>query len=422
MKQALAAGLLIAVLLSIPSTGHSAVYYVPDDYGTIQAALNDVVGGDTIIVRDGTYSGAGSADIDFMNKAVTLMSENGPGSCTIDASGADRGFVFWRGETSASVLDGFTITNGNTGYGAGIYMDSSSPTIMNCVIANNSATVYGGALFLSSSSPSLVNCTLVGNTASTGGGAITCISSAPDITHCTISDNNTVSGGGIQCNASSPTIVNSVLWGNAATEGDEIWLYGSSVASVSYSDVAGGQAGAVVYPGATLNWGAGNMNSDPKFVGGDDFHLTLSSPCVDMGMDAGVYTDIDDDPRPFASGYDMGSDETTQEPLALSTVNLVSPSDGSLLSEPPTFFWAVDGGSSNQYSIDFALTPRGPFIFSSWDRIRLVIVEENISTNPLLWAGVPSGTTWYWRVRGADTSQSPLAIVTSAEVWSFTKN
>jgi len=33
----------------------SATIYVPDDYPTIQAAVNAASPGDTIIVRDGTY-------------------------------------------------------------------------------------------------------------------------------------------------------------------------------------------------------------------------------------------------------------------------------------------------------------------------------------------------------------------------------
>ncbi len=37
----------------------------PADFSTIQAALNAASNGDTIIVRDGTYTGDGNRDIDF---------------------------------------------------------------------------------------------------------------------------------------------------------------------------------------------------------------------------------------------------------------------------------------------------------------------------------------------------------------------
>jgi hypothetical protein len=61
--------------------------------------------------------------------------------------------------------------------------------------------------------------------------------------------------------------------------------------------------------GCILNWLDGNINIDPSFVGGDDYHLTIDSPCIDSGTDAGVYTDIDGEERPWGSGFDMGADE-----------------------------------------------------------------------------------------------------------------
>jgi len=48
-------GILLSLLLEI-STAKSATIYVPDDYPTIQGAVNAANSGDTIIVRDGTYT------------------------------------------------------------------------------------------------------------------------------------------------------------------------------------------------------------------------------------------------------------------------------------------------------------------------------------------------------------------------------
>ena len=50
----------------------TATIYVPDDYSTIQAAVNAANPGDTIIVRDGTYT----ENVD-VNKSITIQSENG---------------------------------------------------------------------------------------------------------------------------------------------------------------------------------------------------------------------------------------------------------------------------------------------------------------------------------------------------------
>jgi hypothetical protein len=47
--------------------------YVPDDYPTIVAAITACTDGDSIIVREGTYTGGGNRDIDFAGKAIVLM-------------------------------------------------------------------------------------------------------------------------------------------------------------------------------------------------------------------------------------------------------------------------------------------------------------------------------------------------------------
>jgi len=133
------------------------------------------------------------------------------------------------------------------------------------------------------------------NGAEDGGGIYCCDSSEPTITNCTISGNFAYFGGGISCClSSSPTITNCILWGDFAPGGPEIF---GLIEGVTYSDVQGGY------------WGEGNIDADPLFVGGGDYHLTSGSPCIDTGTDAGVYTDIDGDARPMGAGFDMGSDE-----------------------------------------------------------------------------------------------------------------
>lgn len=50
-----------------------ATYYVPDNYATIQAALDAAADNDTIIVRDGTYTGAGNRRLDFPLDALSAV-------------------------------------------------------------------------------------------------------------------------------------------------------------------------------------------------------------------------------------------------------------------------------------------------------------------------------------------------------------
>ena len=70
----------VAVLLACAPLLSAGTIYVPDGQPTIQAGINAAVNGDTVIVRDGTYTGIGHHAIDFGGKAITVMSENGAGA------------------------------------------------------------------------------------------------------------------------------------------------------------------------------------------------------------------------------------------------------------------------------------------------------------------------------------------------------
>lgn len=130
----------ITVLLVV-LTAHSATLLIPSQYPTIQAGIDAAVSGDTVLVANGTYTGAGNKDLDFGGREIVVMSENGPENCIIDCQNDARGFYFHSNETSNSVVDGFTIINGLVNYystpyykGAGIYCGDSSPTITRCHI------------------------------------------------------------------------------------------------------------------------------------------------------------------------------------------------------------------------------------------------------------------------------------------------
>ncbi|UCC38317.1 MAG: hypothetical protein JSV96_10775 [Candidatus Aminicenantes bacterium] len=378
---------LLAVFLSLSGTASGATLYVGpgETYTEIQPAINAAINGDTIIVRDGTYTGANNKNLDFGGKTITLKSENGPQYCVIDCQGSGRGFYFHSGETSESIVDGFTIKNGSWPYvrwyegGGGIYCYYSSPTIRNCIIIGNTcngawggaianersspqiinciisanAGGWGGGISNAFSSPQIINCTISVNYASAHGGGILSYSSATatkncviignvtagfgggindqycsgPITNCTFSGNSAVWGGGIYVSNCSPSITNSIFWEDYASKfGPEVFSWSGSHPTIQYSDIRGGQSGVYQTPDALINWGEwkpwpgnGNINADPVFVGGGDYHLTEFSPCVDVGTDAGLYTDIDGDTRPYdvpnwgkdgtGDEFDMGADE-----------------------------------------------------------------------------------------------------------------
>ena len=195
--------IIIVLILSVPASAD--VIRVPADEPTIQAGIDAAVDGDTVLVADGWYMGDGNRDIDFLGKAITVRSENGPEHCIIHCEGTatdyHRGFHFHSGEGHDSVLEGFRIKDGYVGgefpYGGGIFCEESSPVIRNNIIRSNAAIYHGyevkggGGIACYDASPLITGNVIDRNFSDIYGGGIFCIEgSAPVITGNTISDND----------------------------------------------------------------------------------------------------------------------------------------------------------------------------------------------------------------------------------------
>ena len=177
-------------------------------FDSIQKAVNYALYSETIIVLDGTYTGNGNCDIDFLGKPLKLRSESGQESCIIDCQESGRAFYLHNSESPEAEIEGFTITNGMAYDGAGIYCsNASSPTITNCIISNCWAYSWGllggegGGIFTDSScNPTLTNCIFTQNMASWDGGGM-CISYGnPKLNNCTFDKNMAGDWGGGVCN------------------------------------------------------------------------------------------------------------------------------------------------------------------------------------------------------------------------------
>jgi hypothetical protein len=87
--------------------------------------------------------------------------------------------------------------------------------------------------------------------------------------------------------------------------------------SVGITVTAGNTAtlNGVLWYSNTINYGGegyisvtNEYTGDPAFAA-DGYHLTRASAAIDKAVDARVNDDIDSDPRPQGSGYDLGADE-----------------------------------------------------------------------------------------------------------------
>ncbi len=123
--------------------------YVPDNYVTIQEAVNASNGGDMIIVRDGTYTENIGVD-----KSLTIRSENGSAFTTVIA--ADSDLHVFRVTADYVVINGFTVKGGNDDefYSkAGIYLFLD---VDYCNISDNNASYNGDGIWLHGSSNNMI--------------------------------------------------------------------------------------------------------------------------------------------------------------------------------------------------------------------------------------------------------------------------
>ena len=304
---------------------------VPNDYSTIQEAIDASSDGDTIMVSPGIYY---ENDITFNGKKIILLSSEGPENTIIDGSDSGRIFDITQGESFDTEIIGFTIQNGNHSTGSAIrIINDSYLTVKNCIIQNNNAPgiwtraavtigqeynngphtpaaakftntsfinnsgYYGAAVFNEESgeqSSEFIECIFDSNNGYHGaaifGTRNSIIRNSIFIDNYTRGPSNAI----IQNEGGNPEIINSVFYNNQSyvlarnsslptqiINCVSMNNYGfinlieteDNLIQVSYSNIEGGYEG------------DGNIDIDPLFVNAEEgvFSLQKGSPCIDAG-------------------------------------------------------------------------------------------------------------------------------------------
>ena len=319
---------------------NTGVGAIENPFATIQKGINTVQDNGMIIVLPGTYY----ENINFGGRKITVRSDNPDdvnvvADTVIDANGSGSVVIFNSGEDANSVLSGFTITNGNTELGGGIYIDGASPIIEKNVITGNSASSEGGGIYclgdsatirynkisnnysvfaggvsFESSFAVLQNNLIIDNSADYDSGVV-CIEGQPRIVNNTIADNTAVydydsSGLVIISSLLSPIISNNIIAFNYGAAG-VVDFGGLGPSYFSYNDVYGHPNGEYLQmPDQTgLN---GNISVKPLFadIDANDYHLLPESLLIDAGD---LSSDWSSEPRPNGGRINMGAYGNTSE-------------------------------------------------------------------------------------------------------------
>lgn len=328
----------------------AAVINIPADQPDIQSGVMSANNGDTVLVAPGTYY----ENVNFLGKQIVVASHfirtdnlDFITSTIIDGSNPSNPdtascVMFYSGEDSLSVLQGFTLTGGtgtkwvdpgNPSYtwrgGGGVFSFTSSPTIKNNIIRNNTVTnttgvngAQGGGTLHFSGNPRIINNLIMNNEArygagivvdysgamiknniiyknfggqDYGGGGIWTISNGPApiiIENNHIIENSVTGsgayggkGGAMFIWMGTATARNNIIWGNTQSQGGPIAEVGGGNITITYSDIESGFTG------------TGNIDLDPLF-GNTNLYLESNSPCIDAGDPDVMYHDPEDSSNP----------------------------------------------------------------------------------------------------------------------------
>ncbi|MGD8454448.1 MAG: right-handed parallel beta-helix repeat-containing protein [Phycisphaerae bacterium] len=223
---------------------------MPGTYFTIQSAIVAAQPGDEVVIAQGTYTGLGNKDLDFLGKAITVRSTDPDdpavvAGTVIDCENSGIGFTFASGEDPDSILAGVTITHGHGDAGGAVACYGSSPTFVNCVFSQNVA-LEGGGLFCDYSDPTLIGCTITDNTChqpsawSDGGGISFYYECHPVLTNCRISGNSVSGrlayGGGLYFFAGGSLTMTNCTIDNNVLNGTER-AYGGAIDGAAQTDL-----------------------------------------------------------------------------------------------------------------------------------------------------------------------------------------
>jgi hypothetical protein len=173
--------------------------------------------------------------------------------------------------------------------GGAIALWNSNPFIQKCVFYDNYALDYAGAILVyAGSEPIISNCLFYENESEYGGALAFYENSNGVLIYNTLADNYAYYGGGglYFYMQSNPEIINTIIWGNEANNGSQIYssYNSSSNPGFYYCNIEGGQAG---FGGSQINGGyLFNIEDDPLFSGDEQNPYSLlnnNSPCWNAG-------------------------------------------------------------------------------------------------------------------------------------------
>jgi parallel beta-helix repeat protein len=279
-----------ATLIHNTVTDNAAAHYYGSGGGVAVSGGHATLVNNTISANTAGSGGGVSITNSDLDPAGNLVSGNIITGNLATGLYGGAGFYTYQ---STVALTGNTITGnratGSNTAGGGLYADWLSVlTMINNVVADNEAYNWGSGVYVRDSSLHMVHTTIARNRNGDGSGVYTA-EGHPSIPT-TVALTNTIIVSqtyGVRVAAGDTIALEATLWGDGAWANGVDWFGPGTIAT------------------GTVNfWG------DPAFVdpNAGDHHLAPGSAALDRGVEAGVLSDLDHQPRPYQAP-DLGADE-----------------------------------------------------------------------------------------------------------------
>ena len=306
---------------------------------------------------------------------------NNYASCAAGCAGARGGAIYAGLASSVEIAKSLFKENG-AWLGGALHLEQSPFSITDCTFQKNGKshmTGYGGAIQAGQGNGIIRRTRFEKNFASNDNGTIALIDSKADLSEneiicdnnyrvpgigayrCLVSfTNNSVSSGSSALldyaalyleNSDIMALHNTFARNGGAENGTAFGILNGS-ADLKNNIFAGNGRAVFAGEGGSIDmdhtlWGSGawangtetfgpgsvkrstDIYGDPLFASPDEnnYHISVGSPAVDTGLNAGILIDIDGAPRPAINGYDIGADELDRgNPLSLNPS--ATPSNG----------------------------------------------------------------------------------------------
>jgi hypothetical protein len=344
--------ILLAVVPAAPAATLTVTNLNEAFAGSLRQAVTDAGPGDTITFAPGlTGTIPVTSNTLFVNRPVTIL---GPGAAVLALSGGDTRQIMSVGNGELRI-SGLTLRNGNTNSAAAIY-NADTLRVTRCTFSSNrclstasaiesngvlqvtestfdnnlsnsgtgpaikcnGATTISGSTFRANvggaitalKSTTVENCTFYGNSASNGG-ALALFGSANAVRNCTIVGNSAPSGtgGGLYTpiGGTPPHVMNSIIAGNTASSGPDVYgpfftegfnLVGNTSGSTGFA--APGSHDQVGFTGTEINPNLAALGD----YGGPTWTMPplAGSPAIDQGLSI-----LPTDQRSRARAYDQAT-------------------------------------------------------------------------------------------------------------------